>query len=803
MNFDENKLDNELKIIDPKTKEGLEKINQAKLKLPIHYDNLMNNIGGVITDTYDLDRLPSNIRKMVDIFEIETPALGLQTNIMVASMAYTNLFGKFRPYIRNSMVSRKTDIPTNVFAMIYAGSGLGKDASFNLGLDILKKSDDLIMERIAIDAENKAKLKAISKNNKKQEKAKVPKDKIVEDTNGWETFYSSPHNGHIKMATYEGLLDAAEIQIKSGDYGNLFLGISELGNSLKLDPNIDRALMVVSEMYDTGNVAEDLKKTKELKTGAIEGLGLSMLAHTSPAPLVRNPKVSEQINNLEGSYLGRRSFHLFSTDNEFVNNVEIWDDLDDQARNMQESTHVSVNAINKLETIAISSTQRILDGTDLNKLTLTEEAELLYYKYLLLNKWYRMLSYFKDTEFLYEGLLPELINRHWKAVKLAGIWALAQNTSVIDKDILSSAIYFTEFVGGGLRRLMYTINLETHERFVKAIEEGDILESIRFDQLIKQNYVKKADKNQIGALLTAINSALQGKTVVTADYKKATLNITQIKESEDNYGFSYLQFTKGTSKEDRLDKAYKGFTYHKTELLNLTKLLNQDCAYSPFKFKDGYRKDDNVESTTNYVVLDVDKSDLDMELLHETYLSGTLHIIATTSNPNNKHKFRVLIPIKQELGENNVIYKYVIQRIANELMLDIDLLGRSQVMFAYSNSTVLHNIDTKLKPMDISNYIKDSATAVQAKNYTNTLTKAQKAKAQSDMANDFETQFNFAINAPHGQGSVKLFGAGMKMKQAGCTPREIEIYLNKINSMWSSPMPHNRMSKIINQFNEE
>ena len=131
MNFNEEKLDEELKQIDLNTEEGLAKIEEAKKLLPIHYDSLLKDIGGKIEKDLNLDRLPKNIKSMVDIFSIETPALGTQTNVMVSSMVYATMFGKFRPYVRDVLVSKKSDIPTNIFAISLAGSGcVDRDTEF-------------------------------------------------------------------------------------------------------------------------------------------------------------------------------------------------------------------------------------------------------------------------------------------------------------------------------------------------------------------------------------------------------------------------------------------------------------------------------------------------------------------------------------------------------------------------------------------------------------------------------------------------------------------------------------------------
>jgi hypothetical protein len=724
--------------------------------------------------------------------------MGTLSNVMVATLAYTDLFGKFRPYISSQPIAKQTNIPCNVFAINIADSGQGKDMSFDLSLSVLKPAMKLIIDKQSMNAEKKAKNIAIAKNKKAQEKEGVKPDKIVSDDSGWNQFYRAPSRGFIKMTTKEGLLKEAK-QITQDELGNLFIKISELGNSFKTEKDFNKTIQILAEMYDTGNVPEDLVKTEKLKVGDIEGLGLSLLAHTSPTPLMKDQKVVEQLKNVFGSYFARRADVIVVDNVESMSNINLYSNIEEQVENWLKSSNVTKKNINDIELESMKSVQRVIDGVDLNKIQLTDDATKMYGLYFYLNKYYRRLAYMQNEEFMVEGLLTELTNRHWRTLKRAGIWTLAQNKSEVDKETMAASIYFTEFIGKGLRKLMEMVDLKVHERFIKAINDKEIQSTLRFDSLIKKGFVTKADKNQIDSLLVAVNSALQGKIVVRANYKTASLSIERIKEAKSGYGTSYIKFDPSMSKEDRKNKAYKGFIYKNTGLIDLVELLNIDCAYSPFEFERGYRNDDNVKSTTNYIVLDVDKSDLEMEILHETYLSGTLHIIATTSDPTNKKKFRVLIPIQQELGSNNAVYKYVIQRVADELMLDIDSLGRAQCMYAYSGSTVLNNLDSDIKPMDISNFLRDSSTDVQASRYDVKLTKAQQTKAQDAMLHDFDETFKSAIYAADGQGSFKLWRAGKQMQQAGCDERSIKLLMNKINSKWSSPMPQARLQSIILQ----
>jgi len=422
--FDETHLDSELIVTEDTSSVGLERINKARQLLPIYYRKLIEEVGDV-DGGLDLDRLPPAIKGMTDLFQAEVPALGLSANATIASLTYANLLGKFRPYILEDAIAKQMKVPCNLLVLHFSGSGNGKNLSFDLGSTVLKDADNLVKEAMLIEAEQTAKGKAIAKSKKKTEKEKTggkpgPANELADDA-GWEELYEPPSNGLIKMATYEAFLAEAKKIETNGKKGNLFVLISELGNSLSLDPNIDRFVMIYSEMYDTGQAPEDLKKTKELKTGAIEGLAPSMLAHTSPAPLLKDPKLVLKLKTIMSSYFARRAYTLVSDLNDTTKGIELSEDISEQIKSMLSKTFTNVEAMSKLSKEAVAFTKRLLDNEDATKITLTDEAKELYAFYYLLNKNYRSLAYLKDESFVTDGLLTELTNRHWRAIKLAGL----------------------------------------------------------------------------------------------------------------------------------------------------------------------------------------------------------------------------------------------------------------------------------------------------------------------------------------------------------------------------------------------
>lgn len=803
---DTNNLDNELVSIDINSEEGMARIEEAKKLLPIHYSSLLNSIGGDLDDLIDYDRLPASISKMAELFKKEAPFLGEVSNVMTASLVYVNMYGKFRPYIQDAIVSKKTNIPANLFVVNIADSGTGKDASFTLGLEVLKEAEKVIEEARIIESENIAKATAKKLNKQAQQKEGIPDADTVIDDSGWEQYVKPISSGLFKSATVQGLLAEAEATEKSGSMGNLFIVISELGNALANDGNIDGLIQIMAEGYDTGKLPEDLVKTKELKVGSIEGLGMSLLAHTSPTPLMKNQKLVDKLKSIFGSYLGRRAYCTVTSLNDATSSIGLENNIDAQVEQMLNSVHSNIAEMDELSKDAVTGVTRILNGVDLEKITLTDDARRLYAKYYILNKSYRSLAYMKDENFVTEGLLPELINRHWRAVKLAAIWALAENTSVINAKLLASAIYFTEYVGKGLRTLMSSIDLMSHERFIKAIQDKEIVNSIRFDTMLKLAYIPRVEKNAVNTFLVTVNSALQGKAIVQADFEKSIVTVQVIESSTGEYGVSAIRFQPTDSKDYRKDKSFKGFKYNKYKLSDLTTLLKGDYAYSPFEFKDGRRSNDNIISETNWIIFDVDESELPLDTLHETYLSGTCHIIATTSDSSNMHKFRLILPIAQKIGADKQVYKYVMNRIAEELMLTIDPASTvlSQPIYSYSGGVVLDNLNENIEPMDISAFLSDAATKVQPVKYDTKLTKAQQTKQQQAFLHDFEDQFQYAINAKHGVGSIALWGAGKDMQRAGLDHTSIHTLLHKINSAWvtngGSAMERSRIDNIANQF---
>ena len=78
-----------------------------------------------------------------------------------------------------------------------------------------------------------------------------------------------------------------------------------------------------------------------------------------------------------------------------------------------------------------------------------------------------------------------------------------------------------------------------------------------------------------------------------------------------------------------------GYDYEEGSFEDLVELLEQNAAYSPFRFEGGVRGKSSIISGAKFVVLDIDKSRLADEEVH-ILLDEYNHHIARTSDPDNE-----------------------------------------------------------------------------------------------------------------------------------------------------------------------
>ena len=236
-----------------------------------------------------------------------------------------------------------------------------------------------------------------------------------------------------------------------------------------------------------------------------------------------------------------------------------------------------------------------------------------------------------------------------------------------------------------------------------------------------------------------------------------------------------------------------GFECADTTFADLPMMLEHDYAFSPFRFKDGVRRKENLESGTKWVVLDIDDSPLSAEEAH-MMIGDINHHIALTSDNNNQFKFRVLLELDSEVHLNAIAWKHFYLKIADDLGLKADPLPQAQIFYSYGGRDIYSNTDSKpIETRDYLMYAKDMASDRETQNKI--MSTAQK-RAQ---LNDPTTTFEYAFEARYGEGSRNMYRMMRHAQDLGANEEEVIQLLEDVNNYWESPMTDERLDKLKDQ----
>jgi len=346
---------------------------------------------------------------------------------------------------------------------------------------------------------------------------------------------------------------------------------------------------------------------------------------------------------------------------------------------------------------------------------------------------------------------------------------------------------------------------------------GDMFKSGKFtelslDKALTNGYIQRVSTD-FREILDPMNSYLRtiGTVTYDASHKKFLYEPFKKVDPKDGFGISYKKVP-GMSKDLR-SKHLDGFdTYLHMSMKQLETLVSSDTIYNVFGYNDAPNKNgdmvtmnrnrENINSSTKILSIDVDNSNVPMAQMHG-YLKEFKHIIATTSDVDNKHKFRILLPVSVEVsGENARLYKCIMQNVCQQLLVEFDPTSANTVqpMYGYEGAEVLSNHDGDL--FDISEVISDCKNNKEeglALPEKPTTPAAQKKLVDSMMTNAVQV-FDYVISCKKGTGSLSMARASMHMLDSGFTKTQYVQVLNYLNSLWLHPMPEQRIQNIIEQY---
>lgn len=717
---------------------------------------------------------------------ISFPTIDPRMKSVVAVAQVTAFASQFRRNIK--LWDEHTEVPINAISFVITGSGAGKDSSVKAARKCFKSGYKVIEQ--ASEAAAVAEAQQLAKD----EGLPNPKDEAI-----YRAFLKPVPPIDIMPTTGPGLIqhinDIGDIGVGAG-----FMYSGEFSDELAYNQDMVENIKTLSEIYDTGDKEVKYTKTVESRSKAITGQPVSALFVGSPGHILYDEATKKKFHIAFMSKLARRSWFCYAPDKI---EEEVFDNLDDfwayEEAIEVASKQARIGMDLETHTIAEHHVQKL--GQDI---TVSKEVERLYKTYKRYNN--DVADLLPNQESTYA-----LIRRHlqWKALKLAGAYVIMDRQDEITPKYFIEAIRFCEILDKDMEEFERDLNKAPHELLVDFFHTKTLVDGaseISTHDLKKQGFMNNVSKNKLREMVSLcagydkesvysiINdgAAIHYEPIVKTD----VINVTykEIDCSSLNKAIQVQDYDKARqAKHDIATTVNYGFESADTTFADLPLLLEHDYAFSPFKFKDGVRRKENLESGTKWVVLDIDESPLSAEEAH-MMIGDINHHIALTSDNNNQFKFRVLLELDSEVHLNAIAWKYFYLKIADDLGLKADPLPQAQIFYSYGGRTVYSNLEAKaIETRDYLMYAKDMATdrESQSKVMSNAQRRAQ--------LNDPTTTFEYAFEARYGEGSRSMYRMMRHAQDLGADLGEVLQLLDDVNTYWESPMNDERMEKLRDQ----
>lgn len=704
--------------------------------------------------------LPPIVRKVVD--SINAPQIPYRFKLTIAVSELILFVSHLR---RNILHWNGSSIPINAISFVIAGSGSGKDSSVSAARRCFSEGYKII----------DAKRKTIAIQNAIKDALLAGKSD-PEDYNSYKEFYIAPNPLFVAPSTSEGFIQHLN-DLDSAGIGAGYTQSGEFGAELVSGGLIIDNIKLLAEMYDEGIKEVKVLKARENQSKEIKGLPVSALYMGSQDNILYDESVKKIFKREFSTKLARRAFFTFTPKMEPPKEYKsVAEMIEAEERDEDRATKARLEVQSIIKNIATEAVK----GAG-QPLIVSEEVRSLFIKYKRYNEEF---SNTMNPQYPISKIVR--IHMQWKAFKVAGAFAILRGSNTIEINDYISAISYCESLSGDMETFEAELVKEPYEIFV------DFIRSITIDgkACIGLHKLRK-----LGYIPTTGTPSTKMKELVhlASSYDKSGL-YTMTEDSicyeaiipTDIIGTSYKPVT-GT-KEQRTLQCADGFEFYETKFDELALMLQEDLAYSPFRFKNGKRGKDNIIGGCKWICLDVDDSNITDEECH-FILQDINHHIARTSDVDNPFKFRILLELDAIVDIPDIQWRQFIRSISESLSIKADLLPKSQIYFSYSGRKVLSVIDQH--PIAVREHLM-LATSTEDKPQTKPT--PQQAKIMLD--NPFST-FSYAFEANKGEGSRSLIRAAYHARDLGMQIDDIIDLMYDISNYWDEPLDENRMEKTI------
>lgn len=554
------------------------------------------------------------------------------------------------------------DIPVNAYAINLGTSGMGKGLSTSLIEEQVLREffETFTQETLPIMAErNIAQLASerALRNGTDIDDEMASLEREYARQGPMIPIFDSGTEAAVKQARHKLLLANA---------GSLNLQIEEIGSKLLGQTEV---LTTFLELYDVGRIKQKLvKNTNEnIRSEEIPGrTAANMLLFGTPSKLLNGDKVEDEFLSMLDTGFARRCLYGY-----------VRNHSRDMSMSVQEvySLHTSKNSNQFLQDIGkrFAAFANIINAN--KALVMQQDVALALIEYRLLCE--RRAEVLPEHE---EMRKAEMSHRYFKALKVAGAYAFADDSPEVTKANLFQAIKLVEVSGESFEMLMKRErNYAKLARYIASVghplTQADLVEDLPF---------YKGSLSQRNEMMTlAIAFGYQNNII--------------IKKSFDDG----IEFLRGESLEEtdlsKITLSYSqdlafGYTNEEVPFSDMHKLTQTaDYHWTNHHLLDGHRLEEKAIAGFNTIVLDIDGT-TPINVLSSLLKDYKFLLYTTKSHAPDNHCYRVVIPISHRLRLDQTEFKEFMNNVYEWLPFSVDdVTGQRARKWASHNGQYQYN----------------------------------------------------------------------------------------------------------------
>jgi len=429
--------------------------------------------------------------------------------------------------------------------------------------------------------------------------------------------------------------------------GSMNLELDEVGSHISANTDV---LNVFLELYDVGLVKQKLIKNtvENIRSEELPGnTPTNLMMFGTPTKLLDGGRIEEEFRQFLETGYARRLLFGYTVDSNRT-----------KYASAQERYQQMVDANLAKDMLAIQQTFTNFAKRPFNPVLQISEANSIYLiQYQM--KCEAAADDMKDHMSIHKA---EMIHRYYKAIKLAGAYTFADNSTEITQDHLDYAISIVEDSGEAFHTLMRKQG--PYERLAHYLADCD--NEVTHHELMEELPFYKGSETQRKDLMTLAMSFGYRNNIII---KKRVLDDIEFFLGETLMETDLSSLTVSISKDIAYNFAVPDI---KPPFDQLHKLTTADgYHYTAHAFVNGHRKSENVIPGFDLLILDCD-GDVNISIVKVLLEDYTFLISTTKRHTEELNRFRLILPISHRIKLTTRDYSRFMENVFEWLPFPVD-----------------------------------------------------------------------------------------------------------------------------------